>query len=199
MSLHGKGAVGVVAHSAEIGFRLSVGAENARNAQCLTGRRLIWVNIHFSEKIQIVLVADFVQLLLHVPGVEVIGVIFVPKVLGKRFLRVVNGIVRVIGFQPFVPLLGGLIARGTLHAPYGQHRSVLNFTAKNFLGFLPKGHILQVQHVCHRASHQQQRQGNDCRDQPQLLAWQSAGSPLPLPEFPSLRHKAVPHPVQTGQ
>ena len=107
----------------------------------------------------------------------------------------VDGIVWVIALQPLMPLLGSLIPRCALHALQGQHGSILYAASQHFVGFLPKGHILQPQDIHHRTSHQQQRQGNQGGDEPQFPFGQALR--LPLPERPGGGNIAVLHVVQT--
>ena len=196
-SLHGEGAVRVIPHSAKIGFRLNAGAEYALNPQRLAGCRFIRVNVHFPQQVQMVLGTDFVQFVLHFPCVQVVGVVIIPEVLGKGFFGMVNGHIRVVGLQPFVPFLGGLIARRSLHPLQGQQGSVPDVAFKSLLRLLSKGHILKPQHIHDRAPHQQQRKGDHRRNEPQFSFGQSANLPLPLPEFPGADNEFVPHVVES--
>ena len=195
-ALHGEGAVGIVPHAAEVCFGLCAGAENSLDAQRLASGGFIGVNIHFPQQLQIVLGADFIQLVFHIPGVEAVGVIVVSKILGERLGGVVDGIVRVIALQPIVPFLGSLIPRCALHALQGQHGSILYAASQHFMGFLPKGHILQPQDIYHRTAHQQQRQGNQGGDEPQFPPGQALR--LPLPERFGGSNIAVLHVVQAA-
>ena len=128
---------------------------------------------HSSRQLQIVFLRDFVQLVHHLLGVDIVGVIFFRRLefsLGGH----VDGVVGVVALAEFIPLLGGLLLRGILQALEGQNcfcdlRCLVSFP----IGVNPgrgRGFVfVQLQLLraegSDGAAHKNCHCGNDCRNQ----------------------------------
>ena len=134
---------------------------------------------HSSRQLQIVFLRDFVQLVYHLLGVDIVGVIFYRRLefsLGGH----IDGVVGIVALAEFIPLLGGLLLRGILQALERQNcfcdlRCLVSFP----IGVNPgrcRGFVfIQLQLLCAEgsdgAAHKNCHCGNDCRNQKGFLVF----------------------------
>ena len=195
-SLRAEGAAGIFTRA----FQKLPDAEGVKQDACFVG-----LNIHRrGEQLQVVLCSDFLQLLYHFPAAAAVG----PPILGRyfRFLDIIHDtalfLLPAVGVPFYKRLLVGPLGGKHRLQRMGGHRHdrpVFVVDGGGGVAIFPDLQVLEPQRVHHRAAHQQQGQGDNGRDQPQLPFRQTVRVLLSLPEFLRAEDKAALHIIQPDQ